>query len=225
MRKLGALTALSLILASCGGGPERVSPTAPAETTVSGRIQTWQSGTAGTVTLPGAVPLVPLASAPVDAAGNFRLILPEGAVLNAQTRSIPETLEEGLRDLGCTSPGLTLSDAGARGLLLFTLRAEGGGTGARDVVAATVSKGAFSRSIDARVWLYADRATTLGGKVNCRIGGSTVPVTLNVAAVPGWNMLRLSATGSISDTSGRVTRTLDGKGTWVTLAELAQALQ
>lgn len=227
MRKFGPLAALSLLLASCGGGPERVPDNAAPETTVSGRIQTWQSGAAGTVTLqPG---LLPLATAPVDAAGTFSLTLPTGPLVDAQTRSIPETLEQGLRDLNCTSAGLTVSDPAARGLLFFTLRAEGGGAGAREVVAATVNKGATSRSIDARAWLYADRATRLGGKVNCRIEGFTVPVTLDVAAVPGWTMLRLAVTAGVGfggvSASGKVTRTLTDVNTWLTLDEVGKALQ
>ncbi|WP_027460782.1 hypothetical protein [Deinococcus murrayi] len=227
MRKLGALAALSLLLASCGG-PERVPDNAPPETAVSGRIQTWQSGTAGTVSLLGTVPLVPLATAPVDAAGNFRLVLPEGAVLNAQTRSVPDTLEQGLRDLNCTASGLTVSDPAARGLLVFTLRAEGGGAGPRDIIAANVSRGGLSRSLNARAWLYVDRATRLGGRVNCRVEGFSVPVTLDVAAVSGWNMLKLDVTAGLGfggiSASGTVTRTLTPLNTWLTLDEVRQGL-
>lgn len=227
MRTLGTLAALSFLLASCGGGPERVPDNAPPETTVSGRVQTWQTGAAGTVTLhPG---LLPLANAPVDAAGNFNLTLPTGPLVEAQTRSIPETLEQGLSDLNCTSGGLTVSDSAARGLLFFTLRAEGGGAGAREVVAATANKGATSRSIDARAWLHVDRATRLGGQVNCRIEGTTLPVTLDVATVPGWNMLRLSVTAGVGfgglSVSGKVTRTLTDLNTWLTLDEVGKALQ
>ncbi|MPY65544.1 hypothetical protein F8S09_02395 [Deinococcus sp. SDU3-2] len=229
MRQLGALAALSLLLASCGSGPERVPDNAPPETTVSGRIQTWQSGSTGTVTLAGTVPLVPLASAPVDTTGKFALTVPTGALVDAQTRSIPETLEQGLSDLNCTSDGLTVGDPAARGLLFFTLRAEGGGAGAREVVAASVTKGLISRTIDARAWLYVDRATTLGGKVNCRLEGFDVPVTLDVSAVTGWNMLSLSVTAGVGfggfGVTGKVSRTLTDLNTWLTLDEVGQALR
>ncbi|MDL2345094.1 hypothetical protein QOL99_13165 [Deinococcus sp. MIMF12] len=230
MRKLGALTALSLLLASCGGGPERVPDNAPAETTVSGRIQTWQSGTSGSVALTGLLPLVPLASAPVDAAGSFRLTLPTGPLVEAQTRSIPETLEQGLSDLNCTSAGLTVSDPAARGLLFFTLRAEGGGAGAREVAAASLTRsGPLSASFDARAWLYTDRVVTVTGRINCRVAGLTAPITVNVKTVPGWIKLKISATGSYGfggpSASGTVTRTLTDLNTWLTLAEVGQALQ
>ncbi|MCP2013665.1 hypothetical protein L1280_000793 [Deinococcus sp. HSC-46F16] len=228
MRKLGALTALSLILASCGGGPERVPDNAPPETTVSGRIQTWQSGAAGTVTLqPG---LLPLATAPVSSTGTFALTLPTGPLVEAQTRPIPETLEQGLSDLNCTSAGLTVSDPAARGLLFFTLRAEGGGAGVREVAAASLTRsGPLSASFDARAWLYTDRVVTVTGRINCRVAGLTAPINVNVKTVPGWIKLQISATGSYgfggASAGGKVSRTLTDLNTWLTLDEVGQALQ
>jgi len=219
------LLGLPLALASCGGTAERVPDNAPAETTISGRVQTWQGS--GTVTLrPG---VVPLASAPVSTAGTFTLSLPgAGVALTAEMRPLSGALEQGLSQLNCAAEGLTTSDAGTRGLLVFSLRAQDS-SGVRDVVAANTSKTLTSRAIDARAWLYVDRPVTLGGKINCRIEGTAVPVTLNVKAVTGWNMLKLSVYGNVGlgglSVSGNVTRTLTPVQTFLTLDELGQALR
>lgn len=222
------LLGLPLTLASCGGTSERVPDNAPPETTISGQVKTW-SGSGTTSLLAGGATL---SAAPVDTAGRFTLRLPEtGPALSGQTRPLAESLEQGLRQLNCASAGLITSDPGAQGLLVFSLRAQDG-VGTRDVVAANTSRTLTSRSIDARAWLYVDRSTTLGGTIDCRIEGLAAPVRLDVKAVPGWNMLKLTVYGNVGlgglTVQGNVTRTLralEPVQTWLTLDELGAALR
>ena len=229
MNKLVGLTLLgvSLTLASCGGRDSgTVPPGTPPETKISGRVATWSGG--GTVTLNGT--LVPLASAPVDAASNFTLTLPTpGAALTAELRPVTATVVGGLKQFGCENVNLTNSNAAPQGFLASSLRAQSGASG-KDVFAANTASTLTSRTVDARAWLYVDQATTVSGSVSCTLPGQgSFPVNVKVDAVPGWNMLQFYVYGSLGfggkTINGEVKRTTTPVNNWITMDELNAAIQ
>lgn len=224
---LSALLGLSVALSSCGpNGSTEVPKNTPPETKISGHIATWPGG--GTVTLKGAV--LPLASAPVDAASNFTLALPtEGAALTAELRPVTTTVVGGLGQFGCQNVNLTNSNAAAQGLLVSSLRAQSGASG-KDLLAANTATTLTSRTVDARAWLYVDQDTTLSGSVSCTLPGrGSFPVNVKVDAVRGWNMLQFYVYGSYGfgglTISGEVKRSVTPVSNWITMDELNAAIQ
>ncbi|SMB93464.1 hypothetical protein [Deinococcus hopiensis] len=227
MNKLVGLTLLgvSLTLASCGNNSIEAPKNAPAESKISGQVQTWGGG--GTVNLNGT--LLPLATAPIDAANNFTLTLPQATALAGEARSVTATLLSGLSQFGCVNTSLTNSNAAAQGLLAFTLQAKNG-SATKDLFAAAVSKTLTTRTVDARAWLYVDQETTLSGTVTCTLAGQgSFPVTVSVNAVPGWNMLQFYVYGSFGfsgrSITGKVIRTTAPVNTWISMDELNAQIQ
>lgn len=227
MNRVSRLTLLAaaLTLTACGTASLKAPEGAPAETRITGRVQSWSGS--GTVVLQGNVR--PLAATSVSGDGSFSLTLPSADALLGETRGVPEAVVRGLAQLNCQDAGLVNANSSARGLLTFALAATDA-SGPREVFAAQVSRGAVSRKVDARAWLYLDAPTSLTGKVSCSVPGvGTFPVQVDVQAVPGWNLLALTLNASVGfgglSVSGTAVRTQVPVETWITMNELNQALR
>ena len=190
--KFLALGTLALVLASCSGTSTPQASEQPTVTVIEGRV-TGASGT-GTVS----VAELPGTTATTAADGRFSLPLPQGATLGARTQGAAQVMS----NLQC-SGSLSSSDTSARGYLVANLQvADSAGT--RSVSAVQGSKpGLLSRSVSGRAWLYVDKGTRLSGSVDCAkllnvSQISTLPVTIDVIAKAGWNVVDLGIGASAS---------------------------
>ncbi|WP_293913880.1 hypothetical protein, partial [Deinococcus sp.] len=184
------LTGASL-LAACSDSTTAPGTSDPAPSAQVTPVLTGQlsgAGTAGVDLLSGNTVL---ASAPTDVAGKFTLTLPSADSLAPVKKSLATGL---LTDLGCTGT-LTLGDTSAQGFGFGTLSA-GGGKTYGDL---NVERGAISRTVRGRAYLYADRPTTLSGPLNCQ-GATGYPTTVqvSVSAAAGWNVLNVRITGGLT---------------------------
>ncbi|GMA16421.1 hypothetical protein E5F05_14310 [Deinococcus metallilatus] len=211
----------ALALTACGGSSPPQASDQPPVTVINGKVVTWSG--AGTV----GVPELATVSTPVSADGTFTLTLPGEAALTGQTMTASGVMAA----LNC-SGSLTSSAVGTRGFLVAALTARDA-SGARQVSAVEGAKtGLLSRSVHARVWLYADGATQLRGTVNCakllNISQiSDLPVTVAVNTQRGWNVVDLSIEASANvfgqvSAAGTAVNSAAGSAqtTWRTMAEL-----
>ncbi|MFC5848067.1 hypothetical protein [Deinococcus petrolearius] len=188
---------LALVLASCGGTSTPQASEQPTVTVIEGRV-TGASGT-GTVS----VSELPGVAATTAADGRFTLTLPQGAALGTRVQGAAQVMA-GLQCAG----SLGSSDTSARGYLVANLQV-GDGAGTRSVSAVQGSKtGLLSRSVSGRAWLYVDKDTRLSGSLDCaqllnvpQI--STLPVTIDVIARAGWNVVDLTI-GASANLLGQV---------------------
>lgn len=183
---------LALVLAACGGTSVPQATEQPTVTVIEGRV-TSASGT-------GTVSVAELAgvTAPMAADGRFSLTLPQGAALGARVQGAAQVMS----NLQCAG-SLSSSDTSARGYLLANMQVSDGAAG-RSVSAVQGSKtGLLSRSVSGRAWLYVDRDTRLSGSVDCAkllnvSQIATLPVTIDVIAKTGWNVVDLNIGASAS---------------------------
>lgn len=218
------LTSAALALTACGSASLPAAPDdQPPATTVRGTVRTW-SGT-GTVSLPGSSG-PGLARADVAANGTFTLTLPDASALSGLTRTAPEALGE----VGCTGT-VTSSDPAARGYGFATLKAQDT-SGPRSILAAdlNVTYVPPRATLLARAWLYADRSTRLTGTLNCGslIGAASAPVSVDVSAQAGWNVVGVTVNASYGlggvNASGSMRATTDVETAWLTSQELVSQL-
>lgn len=218
------LASAALVLTACGSAGLPTAPdNQPPATTIRGTVGTWSGP--GTVTLPGPSG-APLARADVAAGGTFTLTLPDASALGGLTRSVPAAISE----VGCTGT-VTSGDPSARGYAFGTLTAQDT-AGTRQVLAADLSVGYVppKATLLARAWLYADRATRLSGTLNCGslIGAASAPVTVDVPAKVGWNVVGIVVNASYGlggvSATGRMTLTTDAETTWLSSDELVAKL-
>lgn len=183
---------LALVLAACSGTSVPQATEQPTVTVIEGRV-TSASGT-------GTVSVAELAgvTAPMAADGRFSLTLPQGAALGARVQGAAQVMS----NLQCAG-SLSSSDTSARGYLLANMQVSDGAAG-RSVSAVQGSKtGLLSRSVSGRAWLYVDRDTRLSGSVDCAkllnvSQIATLPVTIDVIAKTGWNVVDLNIGASAS---------------------------
>ncbi|WP_216328681.1 hypothetical protein [Deinococcus aestuarii] len=218
------LASAALALTACGSAGLPAAPDdQPPATTIRGTVSTWTGP--GTVTLPGPSGAA-LAQADVAAEGTFTLTLPAAPALEGLTRSVPAAISE----VGCTGT-VTSGDPSARGYAFGTLTARDT-AGTREVLAADLSVAYVppKATLLARAWLYADRATRLTGTLNCGalIGAASAPVTVDVSARAGWNVVGIVVNASYGlggvSASGRMALTTDAATTWLSSGELVAKL-
>lgn len=169
--------------------PQPVLPEPPAQAQVIESIQGLLSGEAQTlVTLSVGAQI--LAAAQADAAGHFTLPLPSAATLPGVLKPLSSGL---LSELGCLGQ-LSSSDAAAQGYDVETLH-----TASATYMNAAVSQTLMSRNLRGRVYLYADRQTSLAGTLDCSaVTGLPTPVAVNLNVSKGWNVLELTLNAGLS---------------------------
>ncbi|GGQ94533.1 hypothetical protein [Deinococcus ruber] len=175
---------LGLALTACGAS----TPPPPAQAQVITSINGVASNASTTpVNLTGGGRT--LATTQTDASGHFTLDLPS----DAAAAGVAAPLSTGvLSDLGCTGT-LTNGDPAASGYEVASLK-----MGSASFMNATVSRSLLSRALRGKVYLYADRSTTLSGNLDCSATtGMPTTVTVNLNVSKGWNVLALSIDGSI----------------------------
>ena len=183
---------LALALASCGSAPTPQASEQPTVTAIEGRV-TSASGT-------GTVSVAELAgtTATTSADGRFSLTLPQGTALGIRMQGVAQVMS----NLQC-SGSLSSSDTSARGYLVANMQVSDS-AGTRSVSAVQGNKtGLLSRSVSGRAWLYVDKDTRLSGSVDCAkmmnvSQISTLPVTIDVIAKSGWNVVDLGIGASAS---------------------------
>lgn len=216
-------------LTACGSAP--TPPEVSALNTVQGSVQGWTSGSAvvALLTDPTREPSAsnpPLASAELGSDGRFVLPLPSEEAITPYL-SLAGTAEDGIiASTGC-SGSLDNSDPASRAFTFDRLHA-----GATVLTSRTVAAGPSATTIDARLWVYETRATTLAGTVVCTetTGGlsDTMTITFDSRLKRGWNVVGLSGTVN-PDTSGHLTSTLkvvtlaDGPTLWYASSLAAQS--
>lgn len=205
--------ALTLALASCSSAP---TPPATAEQTdsITGTVVSG-SGTGNVVLKDDA--LGQLSEAPVAADGSFTLPLPAPAKFSSRLMTATEVLGS----IGCTGT-LQSSAPGAKGYGVVTLDLTRGNKVGK-ALAGQVTNGMASKSFEGRAWIYTDQATTLSGTVDCQklVGiGIAIPATVNVTTQAGWNVLKVSGTGSLFGVNAKVENGTKEPTTWRTLDEL-----
>lgn len=195
--KFLALGALALVLASCSGTSTPQASEQPTVTVIEGKVMSASgTGTVGVAELPGT-------TATTAADGRFSLTLPQGAALGARVQGAAQVMS----NLQCTG-SLSSSDTSARGYLVANMQVSDG-AGTRSVSAVQGSKtGLLSRNVGGRAWLYVDRDTRLSGSVDCAklLNVSQIPslpVTIDVLAKTGWNVVDLSI-GASANIFGQV---------------------
>lgn len=207
MKPLLAALLTSALLASCGGSPPAPTQSTPSPATaIQGTVVNWNGGAGTVAAVEGATTL---SSAPLAADGTFTLPLPDAAKVIGSLGTL--TPADFAPVSSCSGP-LTVSDPAARAYLLSSLSVTAG--------ARTSTVSAYSATgggqVEGRVYLYADRAATLGGAATCAAGagGSTaVQVSANVTLRAGWNLVavRVNAIGSTTVT---LSNAADGPTTW-----------
>jgi hypothetical protein len=195
--KFLALGTLALVLASCSGTSTPQASEQPTVTVIEGRV-TSASG-AGTVSVADLAGV----TAATAADGRFTLTLPQGTEMASRSQGAAQVMS----NLQCAG-SLNSSDTSARGYLVANLQVSDA-AGARSVSAVQGSKtGLLSRNVGGRAWLYVDRDTRLSGSVDCAkllnvSQISTLPVTIDVIAKAGWNVVDLSI-GASANIFGQV---------------------
>ncbi|AWN23597.1 hypothetical protein DKM44_10445 [Deinococcus irradiatisoli] len=177
---------IGLSLTACGSTGS--TPPAPAQAQVVTTISGVLSGaSANTLTLKAGKEV--LTSAVADAGGHFTLPLPGKDKLGSVLKPLNKGL---LGGIGCSGQ-LSSSDAAAQGYDVINLT-----TSDSLYLNATASKTLLSRSLNGRVYLYADRPTSVTGTLDCRaLTGMPTSVPVNITVSEGWNVLGLSVNGSV----------------------------
>ncbi|AZI41647.1 hypothetical protein EHF33_01835 [Deinococcus psychrotolerans] len=186
LRSLTVLGFSAALLSACNSAtPPKPAPTPEVTPVLSGQLVGIGNTTAS---LSGNSKTLAVTS--VDAGGNFTLTLPTSAQLSGDKTSLTAGL---LADLGCTGV-LTLGDPSAKGYAFATLTAGNG----KEYADATVTKTLTTRTLKGRAYLYADKATTLEGPLNCSAAtGYPTTVQVSIDALAGWNTLAINITGSL----------------------------
>lgn len=206
------LVTLAVALSACDSGPP--TPINPSTTKINGRVVSG-SGT-GNATLRGKVDV--LATAPIDASGNFTLTLPDANKLSADLVAASNVLG----NIGCSGTlNSSASDAQGYGLTSLDLNR----TKVGRMIAGQVGRNVFNlpTSFNGRGWIYVDKDTTLSGSVDCKalVGVDiSIPATVNIKAKAGWNIVQVSGSVSMSGISGTVHEVADGSTVWRTIDEL-----
>ncbi|MGY2894026.1 hypothetical protein [Deinococcus sp. UYEF24] len=221
----------ALLLAACNNSS---APTASVST-INGTTQRYTGGAATLKLLAkGATGSESadnpaLSSAPISAAGAFTLALPSAASVSPYLSTIGNPATS---PAGCTG-SLNVSDSTANTYGVNTLLA-GNTVLYSDTLTSSSGTSATDASASAsyKIWIYADKPTTISGTVNCTDTSSgvttTTATTYNAAFRQGWNILSLLATATSTSTTFRTTMNAslssDGPSVWTTAALSTQAL-
>lgn len=186
-----ALLTLTLALSACGAGDGSLGD----QPTLSGQLDGWNRGTGFTLQVSAVKPTPPftltlLASAPIDAAGNFSITLPGSATLTPLLTA--QHVDPSQMPAKCTtniqiSP-LDFSGAGAAftavsGATTLSVSLGNGGTGAAGSPQVSVS------------FTYIDRDVSETGSLTCSAGtagGANQQTMADVHFRTGWNREILS---------------------------------
>ncbi|WP_034382898.1 hypothetical protein [Deinococcus sp. YIM 77859] len=196
MKKAAALLLGStLLLASCNS-----TPSTPQPETVSGQVKELSASPSGTITYSswtgGAGKVLVsvegkdnLVTADLTADGRFSLTLPslDAALLSNLdlTSDLPE---------GCTGSLTTSGASNARGnVATFRVQAGKSGEIAPAGFQVRTSGGTLeSVSMEGGLYVYADKAAGLSGRLNCTQDGVPVTGNINVQLQAGWNKMTLT---------------------------------
>ena len=195
MKKTWGLALFGLALAACSNGGTTTPVGTPSTTaSITGTVANF-SGAANTpialqLYLNGSGSPATIARGLVQANGSFTVDLPGENAFKDYLYPIGSVSYP-----GCTG-SLTSSDAGAKFVDVRYLNVQPAGSAAYNVFAFTAGTGGGSL----REWVYADRATTLAGTLNCTsVAGVAVnsAVNVNLALKQGWNsVVETVASGS-----------------------------
>lgn len=213
---LGLLSAA--LLSACSStpaAPEKAAPTTAIDGTLTGASNTTVSAYQGDKVL---------SSASVDGNGHFVLSVPSDTKMNDYKVSLSTDL---LASIGCTG-NLTLSDAAAKGSGIIMLKANN-----TDYMNAVVTKSGLLgriRELTGTGYVYADRATTATGTLDCsKLTSMPTPITVNLNLNQGWNFVSylirgegglggITVNGSVDNSNPQAT------STWQTKDSLMQTM-
>ncbi|ULH15841.1 hypothetical protein MF271_04180 [Deinococcus sp. KNUC1210] len=250
MKKLSlyvGLASLTAVLVACPQNSTTTPPTNPvltAPTSISGTVQGWNGGT-------GAVELLAspyadksasnpaLSTGTISADGTFSVALPSAAGVTPYISDIVSQASSLLFFAPTSCNGnLPSSDGSARGTVVNLLDIRQNGSYSTSIAAIDLKDNSANNNLaldgTAKIWIYADRATTLNGTITCTTKGTNFNVTeyLNTNAVlsQGWNILsqtlNVSASANSSEVTveNHITATSDGSFSWNTVDLTAASL-
>ncbi|ULH15520.1 hypothetical protein MF271_16660 [Deinococcus sp. KNUC1210] len=230
-----ALALTSALLAACGDTSVTTPPAQPvvAPTAVSGTLSSWTGG-AGTMELLADDTASKSASNPVlstgalAADGSFSVALPAAAAV--QPYLVPAKSVFVNSSAATCSGTFSSSDAGAQAFASYRLDVRVNGTYVTSAEPVSFSDQSSGTNLQGttvyRFWVYADRATTLGGQQDCTNSqpglNVTSHATMNAALSAGWNLMRETSVISGVKGSGQgtlsvaLTSSSDASGPWET---------
>ena len=176
---------LALLLSACG-----FDSALGDQPTVTGQLEGWDLGTGfmiqGSVLKPsGALEYAIVASAPVDAAGNFSLVLPGGSVMSDLLRNEPRGFEK--LPEGCM--GSIQAEPQSVAFATLDLRVFQGNTDVSVRQNSDLEKQPFTGETRGE-FLYADREYVETSNVSCQrspADGIVDKATTNLHFKAGWN--------------------------------------
>jgi hypothetical protein len=181
----------ALVLSACAPAPVPTAPDPQLETrgTVTGNNGASYSGGAGTVSL--VVDGKTLSSAPISAAGQFTLPLPQAAALVGL--GVKANAYPGFND-GCTRD-MQVSEGSAELVVVDELQVQA--TGSTDKKLLSRYTQDFDRPLDAststqELLIHASAATQLFGEVSCQDKSKRANYSFLLRLNQGWNTVRLS---------------------------------
>lgn len=203
---------------------QTAAPT-PTPTAINGTVSGWTAG-AGTVSLQQGSTV--LSSGALNSNGTFQLALPAASAVTPYLSAMGDVVAD---ESGC-SGSLTVSDQSARAYTVTELTATAGGS-SQTILPGTYTLNSTTTqttvTVDARLWIYADRDVNLGGSVTCTTAqdGVTVDVKLsaNARLHTGWNILKSTTTltANAQGTQGSLTlgleNTADTASTWTSQSQ------
>ena len=185
------------LLLGCGGLVACGSPAGylGAEPTLSGQIQGWSRGSdfvlQGNV-LAGTT-LMAVATAPIDAMGNFSITLPGAATLTPYLT--PQHVDTSQPIPGCSGSNVQISPQDFSTLAL-QLKAVSGTT------KLSVTHGSKTPNVVNVGYIYSDVALTETGSVSCMFSTTTIQETIDIHFGVGWNREWSSTGTTITVSSG-----------------------
>jgi hypothetical protein len=189
-KNMGFLFA-ALGLAACGGGSLGDQPT------LTGQIDAWNKGSGYTLQaffLGGTSSSAPIATAPIDASGNFSIVLPGSAIVTPLLKV--QHVDPSQLPSACSgSVQIDPQDFGSGSLSLKAVS----GTSTLSVSHTASADTSLTSSV---LYSYVDRDVSESGEITCKasaMSSASTKTSINAHLRTGWNRVVLEVLSVASD--------------------------